>query len=390
MKRSFNICRDFCRPALNRGIVYALLILSADTNLAQSPSTTSITFQGALKGADGRPLPDGKPNFTFKFYDVLTGGTALATSNVPNVPVTGGIASTAVPVDPATFNGQTRYLGAAINGGQELLPRMLITAVPYALNARAVGDLDSLRVVGNIEIGNAAGATHRALVFNGPNGPEGYDGTYQDILFRFNSAGSSIVRAFRGSSFDTYLEFLVSNSEGPTVTRRLLITPGGIEVNGTTKTKLLQITGGADLAEPFDVTPDASGVAIVPGMVTVIDREHDGKLAPCSRAYDTAVAVVISGANGLSPGLVMKAEGQPFADGERPLALSGRVWCWVDASIKNGGGPVRRGDRLTTSSTYGHAMKVTEEAKAPGTVIGKAMTELPEGKGLVLVLVNLQ
>jgi hypothetical protein len=35
-------------------------------------------------------------------------------------------------------------------------------------------------------------------------------------------------------------------------------------------------------------------------------------------------------------------------------------------------------------------MKVTDESKAPGAVIGKAMTELPTGKGLVLVLVNLQ
>ncbi len=82
--------------------------------------------------------------------------------------------------------------------------------------------------------------------------------------------------------------------------------------------------------------------------------------------------------------MVMKSEGK--AEGKQPVAMTGRVWCYVDASF----GAVRPGDRLTTSSTPGHAMKADDAARAPGAVIGKAMTELKEGKGLVLVLVNLQ
>jgi hypothetical protein len=35
-------------------------------------------------------------------------------------------------------------------------------------------------------------------------------------------------------------------------------------------------------------------------------------------------------------------------------------------------------------------MKVTDHARATGAVVGKAMTALEKGKGLVLVLVNLQ
>jgi hypothetical protein len=36
-------------------------------------------------------------------------------------------------------------------------------------------------------------------------------------------------------------------------------------------------------------------------------------------------------------------------------------------------------------------MRVADDAAAPrGCIIGKAMSALPEGKGLVLVLVNLQ
>ncbi len=48
-------------------------------------------------------------------------------------------------------------------------------------------------------------------------------------------------------------------------------------------------------------------------------------------------------------------------------------------------------DRITANSTSpGHAMKVTDYVKAQGAIIGKAMTSLEAGQGLVLVLVTLQ
>jgi len=53
-------------------------------------------------------------------------------------------------------------------------------------------------------------------------------------------------------------------------------------------------------------------------------------------------------------------------------------------------GAIRPGDLLTTSSTPGHGMKVTDHAQAQGAIIGKAMSALEKGKGLVLVLVSLQ
>ena len=74
------------------------------------------------------------------------------------------------------------------------------------------------------------------------------------------------------------------------------------------------------------------------------------------------------------------------ADGRHPVALSGRVYCLVDASH----GAVHPGDLITTSSTPGHGMKAQNHRKAQGTIIGKAMSSLEKGKGLVLVLVSLQ
>ncbi len=45
---------------------------------------------------------------------------------------------------------------------------------------------------------------------------------------------------------------------------------------------------------------------------------------------------------------------------------------------------------LATSSTPGRAMKVSDHLKAQGAILGKAMSTLKEGQGMVLVLVTLQ
>jgi hypothetical protein len=153
-----------------------------------------------------------------------------------------------------------------------------------------------------------------------------------------------------------------------------------LDVAGMVRTTVLQITGGSDLAEPFE----ASG-AIKPGMVLAIDPKRPGRLRIADKAYDHTVAGIVSGANGINPGLTMGQQGTA-ADGSLPVALTGRVYCWANTS----GGAISPGDLLTSSSTPGHAMKVTDYAKAQGAIIGKAMSNLERGEGLVLVLVTLQ
>jgi hypothetical protein len=121
-------------------------------------------------------------------------------------------------------------------------------------------------------------------------------------------------------------------------------------------------------------------------MVVCIDPENPGNLVVSKKTYDRTVAGIISGAGGVKPGMLMGQKGTR-ADGEYPVAMTGRVYCWVDASNS----AIRPGDLLTTSQIPGHAMKVTDHDRANGAILGKAMTGLEAGeKGLVLVLVALQ
>jgi hypothetical protein len=153
--------------------------------------------------------------------------------------------------------------------------------------------------------------------------------------------------------------------------------------DGRVTTQELAITGGSDLSEQFDIHSDAE--LIQPGALVCIDPLNPGKLVVSQNAYDRTVAGVVSGAGGIKPGMMMGQRGS-VADGEHAVALTGRVYCMVDADQ----GAILPGDLITTSGVPGHGMKVTNHSRAQGAIVGKAMTGLEGGKGLILVLVSLQ
>lgn len=158
-----------------------------------------------------------------------------------------------------------------------------------------------------------------------------------------------------------------------------------LDVVGIGRVQVLEITGGADLSEQFNVAA-AAEVHAQPGMVVCIDPANAGELVVSTKPYDFTVAGIISGAGGVSSGMIMGHQGT-VASGQHPVALTGRVYCYADGSY----GAIQPGDLLTTSATPGHAMKVGDHSQAQGAIIGKAMTALVAGeKGLVLVLVTLQ
>jgi hypothetical protein len=123
---------------------------------------------------------------------------------------------------------------------------------------------------------------------------------------------------------------------------------------------------------------EVTGDVVLLGTVMVLAGED--RVRSCDHPYDRRVAGVISGAGGYRPAVVMDRQADPA---RRALALTGKVWCKVDA----GYGPIELGDPLTTSATPGHAMRADDQARSFGAVIGKALAGLTSGRGLVPVLV---
>lgn len=152
---------------------------------------------------------------------------------------------------------------------------------------------------------------------------------------------------------------------------------------GRIKTDEIEIKGGSDLAEYFDST---EGLELLgKGTLVCIDENTEGKIKLCSTARDRKVLGVISGANGINPGMIMGQEGS-IANGDFPIALLGRVY----VKSNNENGEIKVGDFLTSSSEKGEAMRVEDFYKAQGAILGKALTKRNPETGFVLVLVNLQ
>jgi hypothetical protein len=236
-----------------------------------------------------------------------------------------------------------------------------------------------INTAGNVAIGSEDPGNFRLHVVSSGGGAGG-------ATIHANNTNTNNGIAIIGENESNDVTMLLSqHGEGPILRCDSWI--GGwhsvfkVDNDGRTTCSVLELTGGSDLAEPFEISGNKT---LAEGAVVVIDDENPGKLKLSERAYDTRVAGIISGAGGINPGLSLTQKG--MFDGGQNVAINGRVYCLADASSR----AIRPGDLLTTSSNPGHAMKASDRTRAHGAVIGKAMTSLDSGQGLVLVLVNLQ
>ncbi len=122
---------------------------------------------------------------------------------------------------------------------------------------------------------------------------------------------------------------------------------GGIITGGNCSTGTL-----ADLAENYNSTESLS-----PGEVVSVDSDNSQYVQRATVPHDDSLIGVVS----TDPAQVLNPDDPGY-----PIALGGRVPVKVNLE----GGAIEPGDKLTSSSTPGEAMKAT----GPGMIIGTAMT----------------
>lgn len=384
-------------PKFNILVLFTLVSAFA-ADLPAAPLGTVITYQGRLN--DGSGLANGSYDLRFSLFDNASAGVQIGTSNFNNpVTVTEGLFTVPLNFGSAAFDGNARWLeiGVRTNGSANpytiLSPRQPLTSTPYALYAAKAA-----AVTGPVPVSQLTGIVSlnllpSALVTNGENGVT-IGGTFYG-----NGAGLAKINAgtLTGTLPDPLLSSNVAlRNAANTFNGNQIIAQGrvGIGTNnpaanlhvvGTARMNVLEIDGGSDVAEPYQVAA-ADEVEPMPGMLVAIDPNETGRMRVAKGAYNRTVAGVISGANGVRPGITLRQEGT-VADGKLPVAGVGRVWAYCDADAN---GPIQAGDLLTTSNTPGYAMRVTNHERANGAVIGKAMSKLEHGQGLVLVFVSLK
>jgi hypothetical protein len=229
---------------------------------------------------------------------------------------------------------------------------------------------------------SSPGASEDAIIARGSSGHEIFEVTQDGlgngkVFVRDTSGGTKIQLAAYG--YSVFKGGNVGIGEVGIPLKKLVVRGNILVKSESTGADVLELGEGLDYAEGFNVTEN---VDIEPGTVLVIDSENPGKLTVSQFAYDSKVAGIVAGANGVGSG-VRLGVGQFDYD----VALAGRVYCKVDATEE----AIHAGDQLTTSGTAGHAMKASDYDRARGAVLGKAMESLEKGKkGKILVLVTLQ
>jgi hypothetical protein len=408
----------------------------------QAALGTVFTYQGRLQ--DGGNPANGTYDFEFRLFDAATGGIQYGNAiTIGDVAVNNGFFTVELNFGGSAFTGDARWLQIGVRPGAStgaytlLSPRQPLNAVPYALGLRPGAGIMTTGFTGLAIQNNSTSSNARGLVVSSASGTgiiAQSSGTGTTLSVQNNGAGP-LIQAFGNNGGGAEFQignngdvFVAGNQSFGAATRQMLNLwdtvygigvqnytlyyrsdngfawyqrgthsntqndPGSggkrlmtLDSNGRLAVNSLQISGGSDLSEQFDIQSKQASLKPSPGMVVSIDPEHPGQLAVSSRAYDRTVAGIVSGAGGVNTGMVMGQSGST-ADGQYPVALTGRVYVWADASS----GPIQPGDLLTTSDTPGHAMKVADYERAQGAIIGKAMSGLEKGKGLVLVLVSLQ
>jgi hypothetical protein len=428
-----------------------LLGLCVPTLAQISAAPSLMNYQGRLVTPSGNPIPDGTYSIRFSLWDAASAGTEKWNRTLADVQVKNGTFSVLLDLgaNAETILNGSVWLEIKIGSEAALTPRQQIVSVAYAHKANTVPDnaITAAKIASNAvttaKIANTAvteakianDAVNAAQLRNNADSLLKVSGglmraTSSQVgvktaspLFDFDINGT--LRVANNAQMDKALYVLdnlsigtVSTVHNPYAFSRVLslqastvgsfpnttgiafmnaagtvgwtagLTTDGnftfVKHGGGTQrvtVPVLQVTGGSDVAEPFPVR-EASRVK--PGMVVSIDPGKIGSLRLSSRPYDKTVAGIVSGANGIRTGMTLSQTGT-VADGTHPVALTGRVWCYADADA---GGSIEAGDLLTTSRTAGHAMKATASRRAQGATLGKAMSSLKRGKGMVLVLVG--
>jgi hypothetical protein len=416
-----------------------------------APVGTGFTYQGRID-KNSQPYT-GTAQLLIRLYDALNAGGQIGPdANLANVAVAAGIFTVELDFGAASFNGDARWIEIQVKTTGDanytlLTPRQKVTAVPYGVRALNGGSGGSqwisdgpdltyptggVGVTGAsspfasgkgvfLEGGSASYAnvfafnydnfTPLNLILNSPGGRVGLGTTApQGKLHVESSSEAAVIGKHTGNWVGVYGEsqgsagvwgnsFTGVGVQGSTassasagvygyatdingwggVFRNLA---GGLALfaDGKAAVRTLDIIGGADIVEGFET----GSQSLEPGTVVVIDEDHPGELRSSRVAYDHHVAGVVSGAGGIAPGLKLGQEGA--MNGKTPVAMSGRVYVRCSAEK----GAIHPGDLLTTACTAGCAMRARDAERSQGAVLGKAMSTLDHGTGLVLVLVNLQ
>ena len=354
-----------------------------DGALAYSSGTGVITYTGP-SASETRAHFSGGTGITLSSGEISVTAGSIGATQLTATTVTAGVYGDADSVSQITVDADGRITNAAnvdiaITSGQ--VSGLASSATTDTTNASNIGSgtLASARLP-DLAVSDFAGAAVQTSGESFANNDTsfmtsaaiedkilsyGYTTTTGDITGVTAGTGLSGGGASGGVTLNVDLADTDTFTSTNTASKAVVRDSSGNFAAGTITATATQAQY-ADLAEKY-VTDEQ----YEPGTVVVFGGEAE--VTSCKSVGHHAVVGVIS----TDPAYMMNSE-----SAGQYIALTGRVPCKVV-------GPVNKGDLLVTSEEDGHAE--ANNNAAPGSILGKAIGENPEGEGpgVIEVLVSL-
>lgn len=298
-------------------VLVGLLALTVQI-YGQIPRT--ISYQGVLCDATGKPKPDNSYEMTFRLYQDSSGGSAVWSEH-KNLQVTRGLFHTmlgdAVIIPPSLLFDKPYWLAIQVGSEEELTPRIPFSSVPFSFAAMTAGPWQQsgsklFYAGGNVGIGTSnpnfpleirdgiavtgSGEEGGQLsLMNGEGSGNGW------IVDNYGTGGNEVLRFFKqqGSSITHALELSGSGNVGI----------GGfagserLEVAGTIKSN----SGGFKFPDGTVQTTAAAGGGSGPWQASGSDISYSsgnvgiGTSSPAAKLHIVDGNLLLSGTTGETP-----------------------------------------------------------------------------------------
>ncbi|MBU0491094.1 MAG: hypothetical protein KKA73_02025 [Chloroflexi bacterium] len=399
--------------------VVLALVLGSQLAGAQPPaqqpilSGSTIPYPGRLTSAAGQPTPDGAYDFTFTLYDAATGGNPLWSEVQKGVPVQGSAFQVALgsvqTIPVAALNGGERWLGVAVRGPGEseftaLAPRQQVSVAPTAPDSPSAGLACPHDHLGERWIGDSGAAIDGLYVQNtkaGGTGVCGKSDTGDGVVGESGDPNKSGVYGNNtGSGYGVYgscagLVCYGMFSDGDMAVAGSLWVDSALTVQG------YATFGGGKSGYVVEIAQNDDSVALEAGDVVIISGAGPAVVGEIpvvkvrrAAVGETSAVVGIADKHYVPASKAAASAGRAegvfndavIAPGEylTVVTLGAYKAIKVDASY----GAIAPGDLLVASPNPGYAMRAV--LPQPGTIIGKALSALPSGTGVIPVIVTLQ
>ncbi len=177
---------------MKRVIILSVLFFMCIMQTSWGQIPQKISYQGILQDTSGIVVHNGDYILTFKLYNVATGGTPLWEEQ-QTVAVKNGIFNAILGgVYPLTLSFNEPYwLGVTVENGDELTPRIELTASPYALNTQSMLDGGWTEDIANNTIYMTNSGRNVGIGTTNPQNTLDVNGTIQAKEIRVSPSGWS-------------------------------------------------------------------------------------------------------------------------------------------------------------------------------------------------------